>query len=124
MRCDCGYEGIPNRHDDAPGSPWKCPACQTPRPVPLRHDPMPDEVQGDLVCSQCGMRGRTRDDLWTPCPGHSADHGLGVYGCPCGEWEPIPKPPQKTIFCRRCGYEHPERLRADYVPPEPKRRRG
>ncbi len=120
MKCACGYFGIPTIH--AEPRHWKCPECHTPVPLPLQHDPV-DE--GDkFVCSQCGMHGAKPEDLHTPCPGHGAHWNLPVYSCTCGEWAFAPKPPQRTLVCKRCGVEYPEYLRADYVPPPPTGKRA
>ena len=116
MKCECGYEGIPTRHHEHPHG-WKCPDCHAHRPHPLRHDPMRDDAGGDHVCSQCGMRGPTPEDLRTDCPGHGANWTQPILHCVCGEWAFAPKPPARTLVCGRCGVEYPEYLRADYKPP-------
>jgi hypothetical protein len=95
---------------------WKCPQCGNPRPLPLRHDPMPPEPDGRVVCSQCGMHG---DLTKTECPGHGANWGEPVAWCTCGEFGPAPAKFGETLTCKRCGKQYPH-----YEPAPPALRRG
>lgn len=111
MKCHCGYEGIPTAHHDAANPHWKCPKCNAPRKDAHRHDPMLDVDEHDYVCSQCGMRGPTPQDLHTPCPGHGAHWHMRTLNCKCGEWHMPPTGKPRKISCRRCGTRFP-----DYLP--------
>jgi uncharacterized protein YbaR (Trm112 family) len=116
MKCSkCKYQGIPTVHD-GPDRYWKCPQCHKPRPLPLRHDPMPPEPDGRIVCSQCGMHG---DLTITECPGHGANWDTPIAWCTCGEFGPAPAKFGETLTCKRCGKQYPH-----YEPAPPALRRG